>query len=155
MIVVALLAIGGAVYLVERAGRHTPPQAGTTATTAPPTRPTVPPTLADGTPSFGAMTELVTRYYGLLPDDLNDAFQLLSVRLQNKTTFVGFRTFYAGINRVVPNGFRQVGPNMVTAVINFVTKRGAVTHEPYRFTIIARRGTLVIDNAVRTAGATS
>ncbi|HEX4702681.1 MAG TPA: serine/threonine-protein kinase [Pseudonocardiaceae bacterium] len=154
MIVVALLAIGGAVYVVERAGHHTPPLAGTSTTSVVTTSPTVPPTVV-GTPSFGGMTDLVTRYYRLLPGDVHDAFQLLSVRLQAKTTFTAFRTFYATINEVAPDGFRQVGPNMITAVINFVTKRGAVTHEPYRFTIIARRGTLIIDNAVRTAGATS
>ena len=94
------------------------------------------------------MRGLVTRYYGLLPGDVNGAYQLLSARYRAKVTFGQFRGFYATIAQVVPDNFRQTGPNTITAVINFAPRHGAVTHEPYRFTVVTRNGALLIDDAV-------
>ena len=146
LVVIALLAVGTAVFVVDRAGRGTP-QAGQGNGAASSTV-TGPPTLAAGPPTFPAMSNLVTKYYGLLPGDVNDAWLLLSTQYRAKVTFDQFRAFYNTIAQVVPNNFHQVGPNSITAVINFVTRKGAVTHEPYRFTIVNQNGLLIIDNAV-------
>jgi hypothetical protein len=150
VIVIALLAIGTAVFVVNRAGQGGTPQAAPPQPTT-----TVPPTLPAGPPSFVAMTNLVTKYYGLLPADQNDAYLLLSSKYHAKISFAEFSNFYNTIAQVVPDNFHQVGPNTITAVINFVTVRGAVTHEPYRFTIVNHDGLLVIDNAIQVTRAST
>jgi hypothetical protein len=146
VVVIALVAVGAAVFVVDRAGRGAAPQASSG--TTPPVAVSTPPTLPAGPPTFLAMTNLVTKYYGLLPGDVNDAWLLLSSQYQTRVTFDQFRAFYATVAQVVPDNFHQVGPTTITAVINFVTRKGAVTHEPYRFTIGSRDGLLIIDNAV-------
>jgi hypothetical protein len=146
VVVIALVAVGAAVFVVDRAGRGTSVQAAgpSGAVVAPP----VVTSVAPAVPSLAAMRGLVTRYYGLLPGDLNGAYQLLSARFRAKVTFDQFRGFYVTIAQVVPNDFHQTGPNTITAVINFAPRHGAVTHEPYRFTVVARDGALLIDDAV-------
>jgi hypothetical protein len=103
-------------------------------------------------PSLAGMRALVTRYYGLLPGNVDGAWQLLTGRFQSMVTFDQFRGFYATIAHVVPNNFRQTGPSTITAVINFTPRHGAVTHEPYRFTVVTRDGRLLIDDAVAVGG---
>ncbi|HVV21169.1 MAG TPA: serine/threonine-protein kinase [Pseudonocardiaceae bacterium] len=145
VVVVALAAVGIAIFVVDRAGGHgTPPSANgtgsvTTSTTAP---------VGNGPPTLAAMTDLVTRFYGFLPGDTADAYPLLGPVYQAKHPLVEFRNFYATIRAVRPTNFEMVGQYAVRAVITFTTKRGVVTHEPYRFTIRPRNGRLVIDNAV-------
>ncbi len=148
VVVIALVAVGIAVFVVDRTGTGGTPQAAGSSGAAPPVATSTPPTLPAGPPTFPAMTNLVMKYYGLLPGDVNGAWLLLSSQYRTKVTFEQFRAFYNTIAEVVPNNFHQVGPNTITAVINFVTRRGAVTHEPYRFTIVNRDGLLIIDNAV-------
>jgi hypothetical protein len=146
VVVIALLAVGAAVFVVDRVGRGGSVQAAgpSGAVVAPPVVTSVAPVV----PSLVTMRGLVTRYYGLLPGDLNGAYQLLSARFREKVTFGQFRGFYVTIAQVVPDNFRQTGPNTITAVINFAPRHGAVTHEPYRFTVVARDGALLIDDAV-------
>jgi hypothetical protein len=153
VVVLALLAVGAAVVVVDRAGRGGSVQAAgpSGAAVAPPVvASTAPPTPA--APSLAGMRGLVTRYYGLLPGNLDGAWQLLTARFQATITFDQFRGFYATIAHVVPDNFRQTGPNTVTAVINFAPRHGAVTHEPYRFTVVTRGGRLLIDDAVPVGG---
>jgi hypothetical protein len=147
VVVIALVAVGAAVFVVDRAGRGTSVQAAgpSGAVVAPPVVTSVAPPVV---PSLATMRGLVTRYYGLLPGDVNGAYQLLSARYRAKVTFNQFRGFYATIAEVVPNDFQQTGPNTITAVINFAPRHGAVTHEPYRFTVVTRDGALLIDDAV-------
>ncbi len=153
VVVLALLAVGAAVIVVDRAGQGGSVQAAgpSGAAVAPPvTSSAAPP--APVVPSLAGMRAVVTRYYGLLPGNLDAAWQLLTPRLQAKITFDQFRGFYATIAHVVPDNFRQTGPDMVTAVINFAPRHGAVTHEPYRFTVVTRAGKLLIDDAVPVGG---
>ncbi|HEX4722605.1 MAG TPA: protein kinase [Pseudonocardiaceae bacterium] len=152
VVVIALIAVGTAVFVVDRAGKGNP-QAGPTGGAS--STVTGPPTLAAGPPTFTAMSNLVTKYYGLLPGDVNDAWMLLSTQYRSKVTFDQYRAFYNTIAQVVPNNFQQVGPNSITAVINFVTRKGATTHEPYRFTIVNQGGLLIIDDAVMANHATT
>jgi hypothetical protein len=150
VVAVALLAVGAAVVVVDQVGRGGAVQAAgpSGAVVAPPVAVTssAPPTSV--TPSLVGMRDLVTRYYGLLPGDLGGAWQLLTVRLRATITFDRFQGFYATIAQVVPDQFHQTGPNTITAVINFAPRHGAVTHEPYLFTVVARGGALLIDDAV-------
>jgi hypothetical protein len=146
VVVIALVAVGAAVFVVNRVGQ------GGSAQAAGPSGAVVAPPVATSTapvrPSLATMRGLVTRYYGLLPGDVNAAYQLLSARFRAKVTFDQFRGFYATIAEVVPNNFQQTGPNTITAVINFAPRHGAVTHEPYRFTVVSHDGALLIDDAV-------
>jgi serine/threonine protein kinase len=143
VIAVALLAVGAAVVLVNQVGRGSTtagPGHGATPTTTHPGD--------TGPPTFTAMSDLITRYYGMLPGDVQDAYQLLSANYRFHHPFASVRGFYAGIASVSPGGFAFVRPNTVRAVITFVTKRGGTSHEPYRFTIVRRHGALAIDDAV-------
>jgi hypothetical protein len=146
VVVIALVAVGAAVFVVNRVGQGGSAQAAgpSGAAAAPP----VVTSTAPVRPSLATMRGLVTRYYGLLPGDVNGAYQLLSARFRAKVTFNQFRGFYATIAEVVPDNFQQTGPNTITAVINFAPRHGAVTHEPYRFTVISHDGALLIDDAV-------
>jgi hypothetical protein len=151
-IAMVVLALGVALVVVDTAGSS--PQAAPAAnpaaaptTVAPTSTAPVPPVV--GPPSFAAMSAVVRRYYGLLPGDVTAAYRLLSADYRVAHPFVDVRTFYDGIESVTPEDFQPVGPNQVAAVLTFVTKHGAVTHEPYLFTMARRRGTLIIANAVR------
>jgi hypothetical protein len=109
----------------------------------------VAPAEVDHTLTFAAMSGLVSRYYNLLPADVDDAYRLLSATYRLAHPLVAVRAFYAGIRLVTASNFQPVGPDMVRAVVTFVTRRGVTTHEPYRFTIVRRHGDLIIDNAVQ------
>lgn len=106
----------------------------------------------NGPLTYIGMTHLITRYYGLLPGDVNDAVQLLSGSYRLKHSNASVRNFYGTIQQVSVGRFDQVGPNTVDAVVTFTTTGGAVSHEPYRFTVVLRHGTLLIDNAVPISG---
>jgi hypothetical protein len=146
LVLLALLLFGVAAFVVNRAGTGGTPRTGQAI--APPTT-TAPPLAPDNQFSFVAMTNLVTRFYGLLPGDVDDAYQLLGQQYQAKFDFNQFTGFYGTIAQVNASDFRQVGPNKITAVINFVTRHGAVTHEPYVFTLVPQNGTLTIGDAVQ------
>jgi hypothetical protein len=143
VVAVALLAIGAAVVLVERVGGG-----AATADAGHGATPTTTHPADTGPPTFTAMSDLLTRYYGMLPGDVRDAYQLLSARYRLQHPFASVRGFYATIASVTPGDFAFLGPNTVRAVITFVTKRGGTSREPYRFTIVRRHGELAIDSAV-------
>ncbi len=154
VVVIALVAVGAAVLVVDRAGRGASVQAaGPSGAVAPP--PVAASSAPPVAPSLATMRDLVTRYYGLLPGDLGGARQLLSTNFRTKITFGQFQGFYATIARVVPTNFRQTGPNTITAVINFTPRHGVTTHEPYRFTVVATNGALLIDEAVAVQSVTA
>ena len=150
-IALVVLALGVALVVVDTAGSGTPEAVvGPIANpTAAPT--SIPPTTepAGTAPSFAAMSDAVRRYYGLLPGDVTAAYRLLSAGYRMAHPLADVRTFYDGIASVTPGGFRLAGPDRVTAVITFVTRQGTVTHEPYQFTVVRARGTLVIADAVQ------
>ncbi|HEX5403828.1 MAG TPA: protein kinase [Pseudonocardiaceae bacterium] len=151
-IVVVALAVGGALVALNRHGHRSvasSPPAVQPAATGQPT--TVAPTEDDGAPGFAAMVGLVRQYYNLLPGDVDDAYRLLSGAYRLAHPLPAVRLFYVGIQRVTPSQFESAGPNKISAVITFVTRRGVTTHEPYRFTITRRHGDLIIDNAVQLA----
>jgi hypothetical protein len=146
VVVVALAAVGVAIYVVDRAGGHgtSPTAAGMGGSSATTTKAPVP----AGPPTLTAMTDLVTKFYGFLPADTADAYPLLGPGYQAQHSLAQFKNFYGTIQSVQPGNFEKVGPYSVRAVITFVTTKGATSHEPYRFTIHSRDGTLFIDNAV-------
>ncbi|HEX5120671.1 MAG TPA: serine/threonine-protein kinase [Pseudonocardiaceae bacterium] len=153
-IALMVLALGVALVVVDTAGSDSPaavvgPVVKPTAAPTPIPTTTVPVQPVATPPSFQAMAGAVRTYYGLLPTDVTDAYQLLSAGYRTAHPFAAVRTFYDGIESVTPGEFRLVGPNQVAAVITFVTRQGAVTHEPYQFTVVRRRGALIIDDAVQ------
>jgi hypothetical protein len=160
VIALVVLAVGGAAFFVaNRSGRvdsatgrtGNPAAVAPTTTTVPTTTSpaTVAPVEDDSAPTFATMSNLVQRYYNLLPGDVTGAYRLLSAPYRLAHPLAAVRTFYAGIEEVNPTGFEPAGPGMVRAVITFVTKQGVATHEPYRFTVVRRHGNLIIENAVQ------
>jgi hypothetical protein len=154
VIAVVVLAVGVALVLVDTAG-----SGGGVAGPAPTVRPsTTAPAVApvvNSPPTFAAMSATVSAYYALLPGDVTAAYRMLSTRYRVAHPLAEVRGFYAGIRSVGVSGFTPVGANSVRAVVTFVTNGGVTTHEPYRFTVVRRHGTLLIDSALpvaRTAG---
>jgi eukaryotic-like serine/threonine-protein kinase len=153
-IALVVLALGVALVVVDTAGSDSPaavvgPIVHPTAAPTPIPTTTVPVRQVATPPTFAAMSGAVRTYYGLLPADVTAAYRLLSADYRSAHSFAAVRTFYGGIESVTPGEFRLVGPNQVVAVLTFVTKQGAVTHEPYQFTVVRWQGTLIIDDAVQ------
>jgi hypothetical protein len=155
-IVLAVVVAGTVFYIVHAradARSVTTGQVGQSTTAQPGNGVTVAPNGGVSGPlTYIGMTHLITKYYGLLPDDVNDAVQLLSGSYRLKHSNSSVRKFYGTIQQVSVGKFEQVGANTVDAVVTFTTTGGAVSHEPYRFTVVLRHGTLLIDNAVLTSG---
>lgn len=152
VLALVVLAVGTTVVVLDVVDRG-----NNRVASGPPSHPATPPTTTsapatgdDGTLTFTAMSDLVRHYYGLLPDDVTDAYQLLSPNYQAAHPFGEVQTFYGGISSVTASNFRKVGPDTMDAVITFVRQAdGVTTHEPYAFTIVRRHGKLVIDRAVQ------
>ncbi len=153
--VVLVLVVGVALALVNRNGRQgtshaaalPPPPAIAPASGAAPTTTTTPP--AAVAPTFAAMSDLVRHYYGLLPADVGQAYGLLAPAYQLSHPLPKAETFYGRIATVSVARFAARGPGMVSAVITFVRKDGATSHEPYQFTVGPSGGKLIIEDAER------
>ena len=77
----------------------------------------------------------VQRYYGLLPENTDAAWALLSPTAQSQSGGRGvFDGFYAGLARVWAENLRANG-NTVTATIVFTDKSGRVSRDPYQFVV--------------------
>jgi eukaryotic-like serine/threonine-protein kinase len=149
VIAVVVLAVGVTLVVIDRKGTKV---AASNPAVVPPvaTQPvTVAPAEDDHAPTFAAMSDLLNHYYNLLPANVDEAYRLLSAGYRLAHPLGAVRTFYAGIRLVTVSNVEPAGSGMVRAVITFVTRHGVTTHEPYRFTIVRRHGTLIIDNAVQ------
>jgi serine/threonine protein kinase len=145
---VLVLVVGVALVMLNR----TPQQATSHAAALPPPRPpSAPATTTSAAPTFTAMSDLVRHYYDLLPTQVGRAYGLLAPAYQLAHPLPAAKTFYGGIQQVSAADFTARGPDMVSAVITFVTKAGATSHEPYRFTVQPDGSTLIIADAVRLA----
>jgi hypothetical protein len=78
----------------------------------------------------------VQNYYGLLPDDPDAAFALLSSSAQAQSGGIsGYRSFYGGMNSVGVENARSTGDGRVSATIRFERKDGTTTRESYTFVV--------------------
>ncbi len=150
----AVLVVGGASAAIALTGSAEPTTAATRA--APTTAPTAalstaalstagPTTAATSvtpspTPSPSPGTQdpvaFVQRYYALLPDHPDAAFEMLGPTAQSLSGGRDkFTNFYATMSAVTLQDPRQTGDNTVSARVHFVRKDGVATNEAYSFTL--------------------
>jgi eukaryotic-like serine/threonine-protein kinase len=120
-----------------------PPASGPTTTTAAPTpsptqaRPTTeapPPTTEPSVPEGTDAVAFVQGYYGLLPGNVDDAWQLLSSQAQSASGGRGsYERFWADMASVSVQDPRQTGKDTVEGTVVFTRRDGTTTSEPYRF----------------------
>jgi eukaryotic-like serine/threonine-protein kinase len=114
---------------------------------APSTTPTV-------TPAASDPAQFITRYYALLPDHLDAAWQLLDVSYRAKVGgFGSFQGFYATIASVRVSAVTVDTSRTTTATLVFTRKDGTTSVEVYRFTIRPRGTSFVIEDAKALSGA--
>jgi serine/threonine protein kinase len=115
----------------------TAPEATSAPTTAP--RTTAPPTTAATSAPAAAPSDAVAflqNYYSLLPDNTNEAWQLLGPEARDRSNGrTGYDGFWSGIADVSLQNVRQSGGSTVDATVVFTRKDGTTTSEPYRFVI--------------------
>ncbi|RTL62023.1 MAG: serine/threonine protein kinase [Pseudonocardiaceae bacterium] len=128
----------------------TPPSgaAPTTTTTTPPPPPTTTPT----TPGSGmASVEFVQQYYGMLPGNVDGAWNLLGPDAQAASGgYDRFKAFYSGLSKVWAETLRAVDADTVTATIVFLRPDGTTTREPYRFEVSGGPGSQKIESFTKT-----
>jgi serine/threonine protein kinase len=111
-------------------GTTSPPSSAPTTSSAPPTS-SAPTTSATpsgssspaptATGSVDSPTGLVAHYYGLLPGDTQDAWDLLTPQLQDKIGAGTFQGFWATIDTVRVEDTKQVGTGLVQVTITYTT----------------------------------
>jgi hypothetical protein len=111
-----------------------------------------PPTGDSGAPTSAEMRSLLNTYYGMLPGDPRGAYALVTGPLRDKG-LASFESFYATLSSVNIRNIQSAGADRVTAVLDFTTKAGVITHEAYRFRMVRSDGKLLIYDALRLGSA--
>jgi serine/threonine protein kinase len=97
----------------------------------------------------------VREYYGLLPDDVRSAWEMMTPNAQQKSGGAGtYKRFWKGVESVEVVSTDAQGAR-VEATITFVTKRDRTSTEDYRLTFVEQGDELLVDdyeNLGRAAG---
>jgi eukaryotic-like serine/threonine-protein kinase len=107
---------------------------------------------AGGGGDLSGARAFVGQYYGLLPENPDAAWALLTPNAQAQSgSKQGFASFYAGFQDVRFTDVQQQGDTgQVTGTVGFVPKGGgAEQREKYRFTVIQQNGKLMINDFAR------
>ena len=76
-------------------------------------------------PTAAELAQAVTDYYGLLPDDTDAAWQLLTASYQRQTGGRrSYENFWNGMDTVTVTAVRATAPDQVEATLTYVEKRG-------------------------------
>ena len=97
------------------------PSPSPSASTSSPPSPSSPPSSPGGGAAAGSPSELVSDYYGLLPDDTATAWELLTPALQRKIGRGTFEGFWATIDDVRVDGTESAGDGLVRVTLTYVT----------------------------------
>jgi len=110
---------------------------------APTTDAPAPPPVSEGGDAAG----FVQGYYGLLPDDTDSAWALLSDQARSASGGRGnFDRFYGRFESVTLEGVQAVGEDTVEAFVVFDPFEGSMSRERYRFVVGDRDGEPIIDS---------
>ncbi|ODU00634.1 MAG: serine/threonine protein kinase [Pseudonocardia sp. SCN 72-86] len=123
------------------------PPSGVVPTTTPP-----PPTTTPSTPGSGmASVEFVQQYYGMLPGNIDGAWNLLGPDARAASGgYDRFKSFYSGLTKVWAETLRAVDADTVTATIVFLRPDGTTTREPYRFEVSGGPGSQKLESFTKT-----
>ena len=132
----------------------TPTPSATPTTESPSDTPTPTPTpttasptaSATGSSSSARLGAAITTYYGLLPDDTDSAWPLLTAGYQRSPSGgrQGFERFWAPIRDVSVSNVRATSPDRVTATITYSYKDGRKVVESTRYRLVDEDGVLKI-----------
>ena len=130
----------------------TPTPSATPTTASPSVTPTSSPTAASPTPSAtppnssARLSTAITTYYGLLPDDTDSAWPLLTAGYQRSPSGgrQGYERFWAPVRDVTVSNVRATPPDRVTATITYVYDDGRKAVESTRYRFVEEGGVLKI-----------
>ena len=118
--------------------------ATTPATSAPATTTSTSPT-AVNTQGFAAMRDVVTNYYGLLPDNTQEAWKMLSESYQDQTGGQRqYRDFWSSIRSVSVDSVTPRGEMSVSAQLTYTLRNGSTNSEQRWFEIERSDDKLII-----------
>jgi serine/threonine protein kinase len=101
--------------------------------------------------SRDANEELIKDYYDLLPEDTEQAWDMLTVNLQNNSGgFSKYEQFWKSYDDVKISSVGSTDPNTVEYRLKFERKNQRDIQELWTARIIEQNGTLLIDTAQRT-----
>ena len=117
-----------------------------TPTPTPTPTPASPTASATGSSSSARLGAAITTYYGLLPDDTDSAWPLLTAGYQRSPSGgrQGFERFWAPIRDVSVSNVRATSPDRVTATITYSYKDGRKVVESTRYRLVDEDGVLKI-----------
>jgi serine/threonine protein kinase len=129
----------------------TPTPSVTPTTASPSATPTPSPTTASSSPSATAnssarLSTAITTYYGLLPDDTDAAWPLLTAGYQRSPSGgrEGYERFWAPVRDVAVSNVRATPPDRVTATITYSYDDGRKAVESTRYRLVDEDGVLKI-----------
>ncbi len=136
----------------------TPPPAPPAApiTTSSPATPaasaTASPTVS-GAPRADQLAGAISRYYGLIPGNLDEAYSLMTTDYQTKVAGgrQAYQRFWSGFTKVTATEVSGSPPSSVTATISYTAKDGTVTRERTTFGLVDEGGVLKIGRSTVTS----
>ncbi len=119
---------------------------GGTATSAAP-----PPVI--GPPTAAQLAGAISRYYGLIPGNLDQAYGLMTADYQTRVAGgrQSYQRFWDGFSTVTATEVSGSPPSTVTALITYTTKAGAVIRERTTFGLVDDGGVLKIARSTVTS----
>jgi serine/threonine protein kinase len=163
VLVAVALVLAGIVLLRSRGGNEPAtapqPQPSSTSTSAPPPT-TAPPTTAPATstpppapPNATQLAAVVSRYYSLVPGNLDEAFGLLTADYQTRVADgrQAYQRFWDGYSAVTATDVTGAPPSTATATITYTTKGGQVVRERTTLGLVDEGGALKISSSTVTS----
>ena len=151
----------------------TPTSGPSSATAAAPTAPTAAPTSAPsapastpsaaassaapppvaGAPTAAQLAGAISRYYSLIPGNLDQAYALMTPDYQTRVAGgrQSYQRFWDGFSSVTATEVAGSPPSTVTALITYTTKAGAVIRERTTFGLVDDGGVLKISRSTVTS----
>jgi serine/threonine-protein kinase len=104
-------------------------------------------TEGQGTPAGGKPAGFVRDYYGIVPDDLDTGWSMLSPRMQSEVGRGSYDGFWNTIASVQPSQTStSAGGDAVDVTLRFTDNDGNVSVERHRLTLVEGDGGYLIDS---------
>jgi hypothetical protein len=132
---------------VSTTSTSAPPPTTASSTTAPST-----PSSSQGPPSADQLAAVVSRYYSLVPGNLDQAFALLTPDYQTRVAGgrQAYQRFWDQYSAVTVTDVTGSPPSTVTATVAYTTKTGQVVRERTTFGLVDSGGVLKIGSSTVT-----
>ena len=101
-----------------------------------------------GTPTAAQLAGAITDYYGLVPDDTDSAWSLMTRSYQTGTTGgrKAYEQFWSAVDRVKVTGETGKPPDKAEATVTYFYKDGREVRERTAFGLVNDDGTLKINS---------